>query len=375
METQAPQVRRLYRRTRDKLVFGVAGGIADYFGIDAVWIRLGFVLTTLLGGMGILAYVVLWVIMPTQNGSDPTAAERALERVANQMRTTPTWIGAALLIVGVALLANVGLQWRAGVVWGLALIVVGVLLFIPRENKITSAAPAGSTAAPPVPPPPPGPAATAPTLPLAAAAPPPPRVRERSALGWVTVGVLFLALGIVSLLEAQDVVSLSAAQHLALVLAVLGAGLLVGTWYGRARWIVPIGIILLPFVLAASLVNVPITGGVGDREYRPITVAAIGSTYRLAAGQLRLDFTDVPFTTETVAVKATNAAGRILVLVPDGMALEIRAKTGAGQVSLFGQTYDGLNVEIRRSYDADPGVTGLLRLDLETALGEVEVRS
>jgi len=53
-------------RSEDRMVAGVAGGLADYFDIDPTIIRILFVLLALFGGgfLGILIYIVLWIIMP-----------------------------------------------------------------------------------------------------------------------------------------------------------------------------------------------------------------------------------------------------------------------------------------------------------------------
>jgi phage shock protein C len=53
-------------RSEDRMVAGVAGGLADYFDVDPTLVRILFVLLTLLGGggLGILIYIVLWIIMP-----------------------------------------------------------------------------------------------------------------------------------------------------------------------------------------------------------------------------------------------------------------------------------------------------------------------
>jgi phage shock protein PspC (stress-responsive transcriptional regulator) len=56
--------KRLYRSNEDKLLFGVCGGIADYFGVDVTWIRLAFVAATLIGGPGILLYLIGGIVIP-----------------------------------------------------------------------------------------------------------------------------------------------------------------------------------------------------------------------------------------------------------------------------------------------------------------------
>lgn len=56
--------RRLTRSRDDKVLFGVCGGLAERFGIDAVWIRLGFVALACLFGKGVLLYLILTVVLP-----------------------------------------------------------------------------------------------------------------------------------------------------------------------------------------------------------------------------------------------------------------------------------------------------------------------
>ena len=53
-------------RSDDKMIAGVAAGIANYLGLDPVLARLAFVLFTLFGGAGGLIYLVLWIIMPKE---------------------------------------------------------------------------------------------------------------------------------------------------------------------------------------------------------------------------------------------------------------------------------------------------------------------
>jgi phage shock protein PspC (stress-responsive transcriptional regulator) len=60
------QDKRLYRSTESRVVAGVAGGMAEYFEIDPVIIRVLFVALALFGGGGLLIYVVLWIVLPEQ---------------------------------------------------------------------------------------------------------------------------------------------------------------------------------------------------------------------------------------------------------------------------------------------------------------------
>ena len=56
--------RSWYRMREGKMIAGVCAGLAEQFGISVTILRLAFVLGTLIGGWGIIVYVVLWVIMP-----------------------------------------------------------------------------------------------------------------------------------------------------------------------------------------------------------------------------------------------------------------------------------------------------------------------
>ena len=59
------RARRLYRAANDKIVGGVAAGLANYFGIDPAITRVLFVLFFFAGGGGLLVYLVLWIVLPT----------------------------------------------------------------------------------------------------------------------------------------------------------------------------------------------------------------------------------------------------------------------------------------------------------------------
>jgi phage shock protein C len=65
-ETQAPRPHaRALTRSHDRMLGGVAGGLADYFDTDPTIVRLGLVLTALItGGIVLIAYLALWIIMP-----------------------------------------------------------------------------------------------------------------------------------------------------------------------------------------------------------------------------------------------------------------------------------------------------------------------
>jgi phage shock protein PspC (stress-responsive transcriptional regulator) len=58
------ETRRLFRDPDDRLVSGVCAGIANYFEIDTVWVRLAFALSVLFAGSGLILYIILWIVIP-----------------------------------------------------------------------------------------------------------------------------------------------------------------------------------------------------------------------------------------------------------------------------------------------------------------------
>ena len=63
--------RTWYRSSRDRKIAGVCAGLADEFAVSVTIIRLAFLLSALFGGgMGIIIYLVLWVVMPTRPDTD-----------------------------------------------------------------------------------------------------------------------------------------------------------------------------------------------------------------------------------------------------------------------------------------------------------------
>jgi phage shock protein PspC (stress-responsive transcriptional regulator) len=56
--------KRLYRSRKWRVFGGVAGGLAEYFNLDPILMRVIFVIITLINGIGILLYIILWIVMP-----------------------------------------------------------------------------------------------------------------------------------------------------------------------------------------------------------------------------------------------------------------------------------------------------------------------
>lgn len=64
--------KKLYRSTTDKMIAGVCGGLAKYFEIDPIIIRILFFILLLPGGLpGILPYVIMWIVVPEEPEAAP----------------------------------------------------------------------------------------------------------------------------------------------------------------------------------------------------------------------------------------------------------------------------------------------------------------
>jgi predicted membrane protein len=123
----------------------------------------------------------------------------------------------------------------------------------------------------------------------------------------------------------------------------------------------------------ASLVNVPIEGGFGDRTIQPQALRDVAGPYRLVAGRILLDLTTLPLGSGTTRISASVVAGKIEVLAPTDARVVVKGEVGAGQLDLFGRTSEGLMVRDRVA--AGPRDGGRLELNLATSFGNVVVFS
>jgi len=83
------QPHRRLERPEDRIIAGVCRGLGDHFDVDPVLVRIAFVVLTVVGGAGILAYLVLWVIMPAAGSPvaiGATGVGQGVRTMANEMR-------------------------------------------------------------------------------------------------------------------------------------------------------------------------------------------------------------------------------------------------------------------------------------------------
>jgi len=112
-------MKRLYKSRKYKVIDGVCGGIAEYFDIDPVIIRLIFVISIALGGTGIIAYIIGMIIIPHKTGEDAPeekpVAKKASKAKAEVKESAPV--------------EKKG-DSQAGLIFGVVLVLIGGLFLL-----------------------------------------------------------------------------------------------------------------------------------------------------------------------------------------------------------------------------------------------------
>jgi phage shock protein PspC (stress-responsive transcriptional regulator) len=128
-----PAPRPPLRRSRtDKVLGGVAGGLAEYTGIDALLWRVAAIALTFAGGSGIIIYVLLWLLMPPAPPAQPGEVTPAAQRSGPRSPVPGITVAALLIVGGIAVLLSqfTDIDLGARGVLGTALLVVGVGLVV-----------------------------------------------------------------------------------------------------------------------------------------------------------------------------------------------------------------------------------------------------
>ncbi|MCW2850543.1 MAG: ATP-binding region, ATPase domain protein [Nocardioides sp.] len=129
-----PEVRRAYRDTHEPVIGGVAAGLAHHLGLPVLWVRAAFVVTAVMGGLGIFLYAGLWLMLPAAphfltQAPGLESASRGGRRPGRIRRLTDIGPVIALAALGLgAVLVLQAVVGRGGVVWPIAIGLVGVAL-------------------------------------------------------------------------------------------------------------------------------------------------------------------------------------------------------------------------------------------------------
>ena len=145
----ANESKKLRRSSSDKMIAGVCGGLGEYFDVDPLIFRLIFAVMIIFGGTGILAYIILWILIPEDNeqryskdlgenikkGADKMAREIKDTNVHGNSRFVA---GAIILTIGVIFLINnffpfFGLGIRK--LWPLIIIVIGGSILLNPKRR------------------------------------------------------------------------------------------------------------------------------------------------------------------------------------------------------------------------------------------------
>jgi phage shock protein PspC (stress-responsive transcriptional regulator) len=405
------------RRSRtDRKLAGVCGGLGAYTNVDPIIFRVLFAVFSLFGGFGLLLYGVAWLFIPEEDDDRSEA-----QHLFRDGRTSAgaLWAIAATvvgLLIFVAIAAN---EWDV-VFW---LLIGSAITFIvlrsrnPQPSQVGPwwTAPPPPAAGPPAPPSSPtaAPGETAPPAgtatpggtagPEGTAAPgateqatqrgaeqqwqpkpewqpqwqpqppPPPapvKPRESSPLPWLTLSAALVVGGILGALDLADVIDVSAEAMAATILIIFGVGLIVSAWFGRARSLIGLGLAALVALVVIAAVDIPLSGGFGERHVEPVSSSEFGDPVRLAAGKITIDLTRFNDPDATGVLDASVGAGEIVVIYPDDIRLEATADVSAGDINrdLAGDIrVNGESVV----HDPVGASKGTVRLNLDLGAGNI----
>jgi phage shock protein PspC (stress-responsive transcriptional regulator)/predicted membrane protein len=407
---------QLVRPREGRYIAGVCGALARRTNTDPVLWRVLLAVLGVLGGAGVLFYLIGWLVIPSE-GDTASPVEGLLGKGRSGMSPLSVVLLGAAALLTFSFVVSDGA--RASML--AAAVLVGAFLLIKRGS------PAGTFPPPPAPPGPapawpseeptaayaqqstataapaaepvtayepprwtPPPADSgyrppfAPHGPFASSAsypppvPPPPPVKppkppkERSILGRLTFFAIIVVMGVLAALDMAGL-NVAVSAYFAAALATIGLGLLIGTWFGRAR-----GLIFLAFVTAAGLLVSTGTeqwgGEFRDSVYRPATLAEVADSYEFTLGNVTLDLRSVDFTGVEQSTTVTMKVGQLQVLLPDNVDTTTQVRVG-GRAEVFGQEYTGSAAESQEITDlgADGAGGGKLALDLRLDTGNLEV--
>jgi phage shock protein PspC (stress-responsive transcriptional regulator) len=420
-------VRALRRSRDDRVVAGVCGGVARQLGIDPLLVR---VVTAVLAifGAGVVLYAAAWLLLPLDDGT-PSIGQQAVSPNRTQSSTRTVLLAVVLAIVATLGLGAAFSHWDGSFL--LALTICGLVAWLLLRDRrgegqpvtpgypqppsqpagyaaparatgpvtltkdeqgaataAATASPAGGPAGgpggatvplpsyPPVSPPPAGPPAGPYGYQPPVPPPPPAPRRPHSALFSVTMSLVLVGLGTLKLIELSGVEVVPSAYP-ALALTIIGLGLLVGTWRGRSRGLIVVGLIAGLLTVAVSAADV---WGEHDRNrvdlhLTPSTLAELPTSQDFGSGTVRYDLTDIDFTGVDRSLRLSIGAGEIVVIVPEDVDVTAKASLGIGQVDLFGQGRGGLPSDVTvTDLGGDGAGGGTLDLALDAGVGHLEVR-
>ena len=375
----------LVRPQEGRVLAGVSQGLADRYGLP-VWVpRAFFVVTTFFGGLGVALYSAGWALIRSEDETESPA-----DRFFSGATSTRSWIGIALVFVAALILLDNLTFLDGGVVWAVGLLVVGVLLYtgqipirvrsddkskegVQQMTQTDTEATVAKTDAPAGDSPsgdgtPPTPTPTPPILPPSASKP-----KERSILGRLTMGLMLLGLGILAVLDNVPAIPIDPAprHYMALAVTILGVGLLVGAFAGRARWLILVGAVLIPTLFLSPVFEWDWNSETFDVLVEPDTFTDVEEFYSIDVGNLVIDLRGLPWDGETINITAHVDIGNIEIRTPQDVGIVGEATVNIGRVGTHGRESAGLGSP---GLDFnETGAAGTLILDAHVDLGNIDI--
>jgi phage shock protein C len=122
--------KKLYRSRKNSMIAGVCGGLGEYFNVDPIIMRLAAVILVFADGIGLLAYIIAWIVIPRNPEME---AEVVAPQRSELNRLLP---GLALILVGLIFLLNNLIPWfHFSHLWPLVLIALGIVILTKAQKK------------------------------------------------------------------------------------------------------------------------------------------------------------------------------------------------------------------------------------------------
>ena len=191
--------------------------------------------------------------------------------------------------------------------------------------------------------------------------------------GMVAIAALALA-GLIGLAGgAAFAVALGWGVPVAILVIAIGALLGLTALRGGARWLIAPALALALGGGVAAASDLDFRGGIGQREYNPLSVRAIPTDgYRLGVGELIVDLRDLDWhEARVVRTKVEVGAGQANVYVPSGVCVSGPTHVGAGESEVAGERNDGIDVD--HSAGAGAIATPRLEIDANVQLGQLRI--
>ena len=364
--------RRLVRPLEGRWLGGVAAGLGRYFDVNPLVYRIAFAALALVGGTGLLLYLAAWLVIPEEGREESTAVE------ALRQRRDQPWllVGVGLLAFGALFALSEARFWPGtGNVWLAATLVGGALVWWHLSQRADRPRAAETTATPDAAPAAAGEATTADEATTRVQPPPSPtRPPAKPSLFAPVLGALLAAAGLFGLLAVLDVYDVDVAAALAAGVVIVGAAIAIGAMtQRRVGGLVFLGLLLLSAFSLAAITPVSVGAGIGEKSESPVTVTELDPTYELGIGDLELDLGDLTLPPGTTSVDASVGIGKLVVTVPEDVAVEIDAHAGVGSIDLMGATDDGVDADRTLTLPGSTADAPVLDLEADIAIGDIQV--